>query len=182
MKKFLFFFSVVAFIACNSGDPKVKGAHGNDDSTSKANNTAEVTYPYEISYSSKFEMGDAQQSKMILELWKDFDNGDVSKHKEYFADSVEMLFPDGSRMYTSRDSAIAATNAYRAMYSAVTSRVDAVLPTKSLTDSVNWVAVWGMETHTMKGKTDSVDLHEVWRFNKNGKVDFMMQYDRKTPR
>lgn len=115
-------------------------------------------------------------------MWKDFDNGDVSRHKEYFADSVEMLFPDGSRIHTTRDSAIASTNAYRGMYSSVTSRVDAVLPTKSLTDSVNWVCVWGMETHTMKGKTDSVDLHEVWRFNKNGKVDFMMQYDRVTPR
>ena len=181
MKKFLFLFSAIALIACNANDPKVQGVTKDDDSA-KATTTAEVTYPYKVSYSSKFEAGDPQLSKMILELWKEFDNGDIGKHKDYFADSVEMLFPDGSRMHTSRDSAIAATNAYRSMYSAVTSRVDAVLPTRSLTDRVNWVCIWGMETHTTKGKTDSVDLHEVWRFNKSGKIDFMMQYDRTTPR
>jgi hypothetical protein len=64
------------------------------------------------------------------------------------------------------------------MFSAVSSRVDAVFPTKSTDKGENWVCVWGMETHTMNGKTDSTNLHEVWRFNKDGKVDLMMQYER----
>ena len=119
---------------------------------------------------------------MILELWKDFDNGDVSRHKDYFADSVQMLFPDGSSMHDIKDSIIAATNSYRSTYSSVTSRVDAVLSTKSIDKEENWVCVWGKEIHTMQGKTDSTDLHEAWRFNKNGKIDFMMQYARSAPK
>lgn len=177
MKKIFFLLTAVAFVSCNSNnDAKVESMNTSEDSTGN------VTYPYEIGYSSKFEIGDAQQSKMILELWKDFDSGDVSKHKEYFADSIQMLFPDGSSMNNVRDSIIAETNRYRAMYSSVTSRVDAVLPVKSTDKGENWVCVWGKEIHTLNGKTDSTDLQETWRFNKEGKIDFMMQYARSAPK
>ncbi len=177
MKKILFLFTAAAFAACNSSnDAKVESM------TTSADSTDNVTYPYEIGYSSKFEIGDAQQSKMILELWKDFDSGDVSKHKEYFADSVQMLFPDGSSMHNVKDSIIAETNTYRAMYSSVTSRVDAIIPVKSTDKGENWVCVWGTEIHTLKGKTDSTNLHEAWRFDKDGKIDFMMQYARSFPK
>lgn len=177
MRKFLFLFSALAFIGCNSEDKaKVQSV------TSKNDSTNNVTYPYEISYSSKFEMGDPQQSKKILELWKDFDNGNLDNLKDYFADSVQMFLSDGSMMHNVRDSIIAAVNAYRNMFSAVNSQVDAIIPVRSTDKGENWVCVWGKEVHTMKGKVDSVDLQETWRFNKDGKVDFMLQYSRPYPK
>ena len=177
MKKILFLFSVIAFVACNN-DPKVESMSVSGDSASKKESPAAVTYPYEINYSSQFEISDAQHSKIILDLWKDFDNGDISVHKDYFADSVEMIFTDGYRMHNVRDSIIASTNGYRSQYSSIKSTVDAVVPLRSTDKKENWVSVWGKEVSTKNGKTDSVDLHEVWRFNKDGKVDLMMQYKR----
>jgi hypothetical protein len=41
----------------------------------------------------------------------------------------------------------------------------------------NWVALWGTETDTSPdGKTQKTDLQEIWRINKDGKVDFMKQF------
>ena len=177
MKKFICYFSLIAFVACNN-DPKVESMHSGTDSASKKDTAPAVIYPYEIGYSSQFDIGNTQHSKIILDLWKDFDAGDVSVHKDYMADSVEMIFTDGSRMHATRDSIIASTNGYRSQFSSVKSTVDAVVPLRSTDKNEDWVTVWGKEIHTRNGKTDSVDLHEVWRFNKNGKVDFMMQYKR----
>jgi hypothetical protein len=178
MKKLLCCFSVIAFVACNN-DPKVESMTTGSDTASKKETAApDVSYPYEIGYSAKFEIGDVQQAKKILDVWKDYDNGDVMAHKEYFADSVELHFPDGGMMHSVRDSVLAATNTWRKGYSDVHSRVDAVIPLKSVDKNENWVTVWGTEIHTMKGKTDSMDLQETWRFNKDGKIDFLLQYKR----
>ena len=56
-------------------------------------------------------------------------------------------------------------------------RVDAVTALRSTDKNENWALVWGMETSTdMKGKVDSTNLMETWRFNKDGKVDLLYQY------
>ena len=64
--------AVVILAACNSNEPKVESMKSGSDSTKMA----DVTYPYEIMYSSKFEIADPKYGKMILDLWKDWDNGD----------------------------------------------------------------------------------------------------------
>ncbi len=175
MKKFL----IVAFLgllaACNSNEPaKVDSMKSGSDS---ATTNQDVTYPYQIQYSSKFEIGDPQQAKMILDVWKDWDNGNLANHKENFADSLEMHFADGSMMHSSRDSVLATGQSYRNMYASSVSRVDAVVPLKSIDKNENWVCVWGMETDTdKKGKVDSFYLQETWRFNKAGKTDLLYQF------
>jgi hypothetical protein len=175
MRKFFLFLLPVALFACNSNtEPKVESMSAKNDSAK----TADVVYPYEVGYSSHFEIGDAQQAKMILEIWKDWDNGNVAAHKDYFADSVEMYFPDGSMVHSTRDSSVASAQAFRNNYTTVVSRVNAVTPLKSTDKNENWVCVWGMETHTdKKGKTDSVYLQETWRFNKSGKADLLYQFN-----
>jgi hypothetical protein len=63
------------------------------------------------------------------------------------------------------------------MFSALVSRVDAVMSLKSTDKNEDWVGVWGTEIHTETNKKpDSVRLHETWRFNKDGKIDYMQQY------
>jgi hypothetical protein len=51
------------------------------------------------------------------------------------------------------------------------------MPLKSVDRNEDWVAIWGTETDTYTdGKTDKKDIHEIWRINKDGKVDFIKQY------
>ena len=164
-------------LACNnSPKEEVASISPNKDSSTSAS-TENISYPYTATYSSKFEIGDPKHAQMILNLWKDWDNGTLANSKNAFADTVSMYFWDGTMMHTSRDSALAAAQKMRNTYSSVKSRVDAFIPLRSTDKNENWVTVWGMETHTdKKGKVDSVNLQETWRINKDGKTDLVYQF------
>jgi hypothetical protein len=134
---------------------------------------------YEANYSKSFEMGDAKHAETVLSLWKDFDNGNLEPSKALFADSVSFLVSDGSIIAGTRDSAVASVQAWRNTLSSVKSSVDAIFAVKSTDKNENWVSIWGKETSTdKKGKTDSIYLQESWRFNKDGKIDLMLQHMR----
>lgn len=134
-----------------------------------------MDYPYKANYSSDFSMGNSQNSKIVLDLWKDWDDNAFDRH-DYMADTVVMYFPDGS-MVRGKDSAMAGAKRYRGSMSGASSSVDAWMPLKSIDRNENWVAIWGTETDTFAdGKTEKRDLHEIWRINKDGKVDFMKQF------
>ena len=121
MTKFLSFIVLIAMAACNGGTPAAPA-----DSAAVSipdNGKKEITYPYTIAYSSQFEFIDPEKGKMVLELWKDFDNNTLDNVKDKFADTVTVQFP-GMKMHAVRDSIISSTKAYRSLFSAVTSIVD----------------------------------------------------------
>jgi hypothetical protein len=141
---------------------------------------AQETYPYTATYSSKFAIGNPAHAKMILDLWKDWDDNVVDRHN-YFADTVVMYFPDGS-MIKGKDSCVAGAKKFRGSMASAKSELQAWTPLKSVDRNENWVAVWGTETDTYAdGKTEKRDLHEIWRINKAGKIDFMKQFSSAVP-
>ena len=148
-------------------------------STSGDSTAQDISYAYTATYSSKFEMGDPKNAQTIVNLWKIWDDGDLSKGKDLFADSVEMHLSNGMIDKGPRDSVIAHAQAFRSTMESVTSTVEAFLPTKSTDKNEDWVAIWGKEISKDKlGKIDSSYLQETWRLNKDGKIDFMLQYNR----
>ena len=184
MKKVLLFAAIAVLIACNSSTEKKEDAMGtmSTDSTKKE----DVVYAYPILYSN-YEMGDSKNAQTILNLWKDWDNGDLSKSKDNFADSVELHFRDGGYVKGKRDSVLSVAQSGRNTFSSVVSSVYSVSSLKAINKSSNqnenWVAVWGKEVSTnKKGKTDSVWLHEVWRLNKAGKAEMLFQYAAQIPK
>lgn len=175
MTKFAPFIFLIVFAACHSSTSTTpENAAVIADTAKKA-----VTYPYAINYSTQFEFADAEKGKTILDIWKDFDNNTLDNSKDKFADTVTLKFP-GFTMRASRDSAIASTKSYRASFTAVVSSVDVVMSLRSTDQKADWVAVWGKEIHTSKKNLkDSVEIHELWGFNKDGKIESMEQYTRK---
>jgi len=176
MKKFFVVASVAMFAACNSPEPAKTVA---TEPAAATDSTAQqdITSPYPINYSSKFVMGDAKNAENLLTLWKDWDNGSLSTHKDIFADSLEMHFADGSMMKAGRDSVIAAAQMYRNTFASAVSSVDAIMAVKSTDKNENWALIWGKEIDTnKKGKIDSFYLQETWRFNNGGKADLMYQF------
>ena len=171
-KIILFFLVVIAITSCNSDEAKV-------DSMSSKDSTSNESYPYTATYSSKFEIGDSKYSQTILKMWKAWDNGDLNSVKDMFADSVVMRLGNGYEDRGTRDSILAHAMQYRNTLDSVSSKVIAFVPLKSTDMDENWVGVWGTEVFRDKsGKIDSVHLHEIWRLDKNGKINFMEQYNR----
>lgn len=179
---FLLASSACLLISCNSGNENKTGSDTSGTASTNMNSAGPVTYPYQVTYSSQFEKSDDSNSQMILALWKDFDNNTLDNSKDKFADTVTMYMPGFDMIAVSPDSALSSTKAYRSTFSKVESRIAAVTAIKSTDKNEDWVLVWGTEVHTnKKNVTDSVHLQETWRINKNGKIDFMMQYMRNSP-
>jgi len=86
--------------------------------------------PYTASYSSNFAMGNPANSKMILDLWKDWDDNAFNRH-DYMADTIVMYFPDGS-MVKGKQAAMDAAMKYRGSMTSAKSTFNAWLPTRSL--------------------------------------------------
>jgi hypothetical protein len=48
---------------------------------------------------------------------------------------------------------------------------------KSTDKNENWALIWAKEVNKYKkGKVDSSYVHELWRLNKDGKVDLVYQF------
>jgi len=173
MKQFLVLAVMVVLSACNSSTPAPGENAKADSPTTKMK---DIQSPYAIDYSSKFTIDDPKNAESLLALWKAFDNGNLSAAKDLFADTVEMNFADGMKMRASRDSIIAAGQAYRNSLGAVVENVHAIMAVKSTDKDEHWALIWGTEKNTHKdGKVDSTDLQETWMF-KDGKAALMYQF------
>ncbi|HEY6505822.1 MAG TPA: hypothetical protein VIZ28_17730 [Chitinophagaceae bacterium] len=140
-----------------------------------------VTLPYTAAYSSSFEAGNPEYSAMILQgSWKDWEKNTLDNMKSWVADTI-VAFHSDNTMIMGADSMIARWKRGRAGYTNVIDTVHAVIATYSTDKKENWVLVWAKEINTdSKGKTDTVELMETWRINKDGKADMLLQYDRHT--
>jgi hypothetical protein len=175
MKKVFVLAALALFVSCNSNEPnKVESMKTGSDTTSVMR---DITSPYPIRYSSKFVMDDPKNAETLLTLWKDWDNGNLSAHKDMFADSVEMHFWNGSMLQAGRDSVLSAAQTARNTIASSSSDVDVIMAVKSTDKDENWAVIWGQEKDTdKKGKVDSFYLQEAWRFNKAGQANLVYQY------
>lgn len=130
---------------------------------------------YKATYSSDFKMGKAKYANMVLDLWKDWDDNKMDRH-DYFADTITMYFPDGM-VVKGKPAAIEAAKKYRGSMASVTSVLHAWVPLMANNLGQEVVAVWGQENNKMNDGTEETrDIHEVWFFNKDGKVATMRQW------
>lgn len=195
MKKYLISAAVLLLLTAMQtyAQPKVK-AKGDkmkmkdmDQSKSGSNNMPETTntsnmdYPYTAEYSSQFEIGNPQYAKMILDVWKDYEDNTLERHADYFSDTVSMLLADGT-MLNGIQNVGSTMQQQRAMYDPVKATVVVWVPLKSVDRNENWVSIWGKITATDKsGKTTTTRINEVWHINKAGKIDYMEQDAGKVP-
>ncbi|RBL90364.1 hypothetical protein [Chitinophaga flava] len=61
--------------------------------------------------------------------------------------------------------------------------VHAWIPLRSKDKKEDWVAVWTRQISTdSKGKKTTRELQETWRFDKDGKINLMYQYEQHVPK
>lgn len=179
MKRLFTLCMPLCMVACNSSTDSGNAATSKD-TTMSSQQSAPVTYAYPIGYSADFEQGNSQYAQTVLKLWKDYNNNSLDNDQSYFADTVMMEFANGSGFKGNPDSVVAAVKKARGAYASAVSTVDVVTTLKPKGKDEQWVCVWGKEVDEQNGKRDSVYLNENWRFNKDGKIDFMTQYMQKT--
>lgn len=180
MQKIFIAALAVLIYACNSAEKETP----KEEVKEVAVATAAITNfsGYTPTYSSSFEMGNPKNAESVLSLYKDWDAGSLEPSKGAFADSVSFFLSDGSMVMGKRDSAVAAMQSFRNMFSSIKNTVHGVFAVKATDKNEDWVCIWATEVYTdKKGKVDSTQLQETWRFNKDGKIDLLYQYAAKPP-
>ena len=134
--------------------------------------------PYKADYSSKFAMGNPAYADKIVQLWKDWDDNQLERH-DYFSDTLTMWLPDGSVTH-GKAANLEGAKKYRGSFVKAVSTLHAWVPLYSTDTKDNLVCVWGTEVDTFAdGKVETKELHEVWWFNKDGKISAMRQWTSK---
>ena len=175
MKKFLLIPVVVLVLAaCNNGkNETAETAKADTAGISRAN------LPMPASYSSSFRLGNPDYAATIVQgSWKDWQNNTMDNMKSWIADTI-VAFHSDNTMIRGADSLVANWKRGRAKYTSVADTINAVVPLYSTDKNQNWVLIWASEINTRTdGTKDSAAVMETWRFNKDGKADLLLQYDR----
>src|SRR5688572_7105075 len=87
-----------------------------------------VALPYVASYSSSFEIGNAEHTATILQgSWKDWEENNLDNMKNWMADSIVAYHSDNSTV-NGLDSMMARWKKGRAELTATKTTIDAVIP------------------------------------------------------
>jgi len=131
---------------------------------------------YKASYSSNFKMADQAYADKIMTVVKDFENNTLDNHIAWFADTVTMVLASGNILKGKTENLNGAKQ-FRGSISNYKLSLDAIVSLKSVDRDQNVVCVWTTEEYTTAdGKKVKESLQEVWGFNKDGKIDLMLQY------
>ena len=186
MKNALTAIIAISLISCGTSEkeaPKEEATAAITESAAPAVATVTNLSGYTPVYSASFSIGDVKNAETVLALYKIWDGGDLESSKSIFADSVSFYLADGSMVAGRRDTAVASMQAYRNGFSEVKNEVHAVFPVKSADKNENWVCIWATEYSTdKKGKKDSTQLQETWRFDNDGKINLVYQFAAKAPK
>ena len=137
---------------------------------------AQTSPLYKAAYSSNFKMADQSYADKILTVLKDFENNTLDNHIGWFADTVTMMLASGT-MTKGKMENLNGAKQFRGSLSNYKLSLDAWVSLKSVDRDQNVVCVWETEEYTTAdGKQVKESLQEVWGFNKDGKIDLMLQY------
>ena len=126
-------------------------------------------------------MGSHDLSKMILELYKDYEANDFKTKEGWFADTLMVFLPDGT-MKRGKAEGIEVFKTFRETLSSSKFTFDAIIPLTSVDRKENWVALWGTEETSDKANPSNAMKNEfqaIWRVNKDKKVDYIKIFNSK---
>ena len=165
-------------VACNNDSTKSSAAK--EDTTAKVEApTTTVDYPYKADYTIDFKVGDANNSKLVLDFFKLWENNNIDAMKPMLADSVWIEGSNGEKIHATADSVITLAKQIRSSMSKVEIKLDTWMPIHANDKNDDWVLVWERDyTTDNKGKLDSTRVHTYWQV-KNNKIAGWSEFSQK---
>jgi len=164
-------------LACNNDTAKSAKDDKMDAKVEAASTT--VDYPYKADYTIDLKVGDANNSKLVLDFFKLWETGNIDAMRPMLTDSVWIEFPDGSKVNATADSVVKMAKQYRSTMSKVEIKLDTWMPVHANDKNEDWVLVWEHDyTTDNKGKLDSMRTHSYWQV-KNNKIAGWSEFEQK---
>jgi hypothetical protein len=141
--------------------------------------TIPLNLPYDLSYSSSFEMGNPAYAEMIVKgSWKDWEDNNLDNMTNWVCDTITAFHSDNEVVY-GLENLMARWKEARSEYTSSVPTINAVISVRSTDRNEDWVLVWATSIDTKTdGAMDTVALMETWRINAAGKADMLLQFDR----
>jgi hypothetical protein len=177
MKKILLFAGIVIFIA--SCKDKTAATTTGDATTPDSSQKTPTDLPYKASYSSDWNsnVSDADL-KMVLQTYKDWEQGNMSGLSKAMGDSVSVDFSSGNHFIGTGDSLMKIWVNSRDSLSSVAIDMEAWHKMHAVDRNEDYVVTWYKETDTYKGgKVDSAYYQDI-NLVKKGKISWYSQYKR----
>ena len=160
--------------ACNN-EKKTNEASGQTEEKKETS----ITYPYKAMYSSDFSMGDPNHSKMVLDLYKMWEDNKLDEMKTLLADSVSIDFSDGNKFIGTADSMVSFARQFRSGLASVKVGIDGWMPIHVNDTKEDYVLVWSRDYNTDNtGKVDSARGHAYFQII-NNKIRSWSEYQQK---
>ncbi|MEO8414018.1 MAG: hypothetical protein ABI472_10175 [Ginsengibacter sp.] len=175
MKK-LFYMAAAAFlISCNNKSSIA-------DKPDEAKGTeAKVTLPFNMVYEGTPAIGKTANIATVMNFNGDFIAGKMDNIGSYLADSVHVVFADGTEENTVRDSIVAHIKEWRELMTDAKQSYISAVAVDNKDKGDEWVFQWIDESHDYKdGKKEHNILHEDYRLV-NGKIREAFQYAQAVP-
>lgn len=149
--------------------------------TEEAPTAPKITMPYTASYSSDWKIGNPENTKIVLDLYKAIEDNKIDEFNKYLADTVTIAGYDNVNFTGSKAEAIKRTKKFRNTLSSLSEEFLAFVPLHSNDKNEEWVATWMKEKVVRKdGSKDSTTYMETWRF-RDGKIYHKGGFARYTP-
>ncbi len=182
MKQLFFICTMALLAACNNAGTTATNTDSTaSTATAAADKKAIPEMPYKLSKPYKnWQPGDQQHALTVMASLKAWENGDIPKSMEAFADSIQINFDNWVGKY-SKDSLAKQFTAYRGSLASATIQMEDWESVISEDKSTEYVTLWYKQTITdKKGKTDSVSVVNDARIV-NGKVTELSEAVRHFP-
>lgn len=166
MRIWLFIFSLMILTGCKNGQR---------ERTRSSSDTA-VYYPFAPIYSNEFDPGKPEYARMVLQVWRQYETGSMKPEWKSFADTIRLILPD-KILHGHKDSILQLYQQRRDRYINMQCFISSWLPVHFTDEGDDVVYVWGIYDGTFaNGDRDYAMVHEIWRFNKDGKISELEQF------
>lgn len=142
----------------------------------QATQVKSANQPYKLQYNN-LKFGNPAYAQKVLQAWKDYENNKMNATASFMTDDAVGYFPDGT-VVKGANNLNKLFKDVRNSFTSVSTEVYACTTLVSPDDPEHeFVVIWGKETNTKKdGTVQSTRIHEIWRINKEEKVDECLQY------
>lgn len=169
----------VTLFSC--GSPTEEKPAGGEPAAETQPAAPAVSFPYSATYSSDWKMGNPENAKIVLDIYKAIENNNIDELDKYLADSVTTVSFDNVTSVKSKQDIIKTVKSFRSTFDSINEEFLAFVPMHSNDRNEDWVATWMTERVKRKdGSRDSTTYQETWRF-KDGKIYHRGSFARYTP-
>jgi ketosteroid isomerase-like protein len=171
----------VFLISCNDKTEEPKetstATPGTESETKKP--LPDFAYPVEM---ANWTMGDANNTKTVLDVYKAWEQKDSAVFAASFADSASMDMPDARRLTFTKGNAYKRLYNARSKYNAISNQIVSAYALHNVDRNADWVMIMVYNKWTYNsGVKDSALYWDNWRL-KDGKIVYLNSLEQAPPK